>query len=569
ANIGFGGKTRGESGEPHWTWYRWIPGRFRTPRSIAFAFVATHNHFVLDRGGKVFKQSAPVIKLPAGATEDDHLALLGLLNSSTACFWMKQVFHCKGSQGVNEGMKSQLWEQFFEFDATKMKLFPVLETRDKTLPYASKLDALAQKKTERSVRSVMDDAGWQSAAQLRRALDHRHAADFADLTAMIALQEELDWLCYALYGLDTASDVVAPDHVEPCPPTWLPWNFTFAECDAQSRETLARGEEPDEQPSDWWTRHGWEPQTALPNEASAALKQRVEARRARTAATPALALIETANFKRRWYKPDYAKQECAALADWLADRVEQAAKARTQAFSLEQLVANLQDNARVLAVCEVLTGRKDFTLSQLVANALESDAVPSHRFHVYKPAGLMKREVWERTWVDQRREDAGEKVTLEVPPSYDNKDFLRTEYWQLRGKLDVPKERFIAFTEVPGRAGVETLHGWAGWTPVQRLKAILAIDEELEDASVPLADRIGLLDSAWRLLPDVAREDAAAATRLKAELQALVGPEGPSRELIEDWKKRFPPPTSRATRTKRAAAARVEDESDTKETDES
>ena len=68
----------------------------RTPLSIVFAFVATHNHFVLDRGGKVFKQSAPVIKLPPSATEDDHLALLGLLNSSTACFWMKQVCHDKG-----------------------------------------------------------------------------------------------------------------------------------------------------------------------------------------------------------------------------------------------------------------------------------------------------------------------------------------------------------------------------------------------------------------------------------------------------------------------------------------
>ena len=68
----------------------------RTPLSIAFAFVATHNHFVLDRGGKVFKQSAPVIKLPPDATEEDHLALLGLLNSSTACFWMKQVFYPKG-----------------------------------------------------------------------------------------------------------------------------------------------------------------------------------------------------------------------------------------------------------------------------------------------------------------------------------------------------------------------------------------------------------------------------------------------------------------------------------------
>ena len=51
---------------------------------------------MLDRGGKVFKQSAPVIKLPAKASEDDHLALLGLLNSSTACFWMKQIFHNKG-----------------------------------------------------------------------------------------------------------------------------------------------------------------------------------------------------------------------------------------------------------------------------------------------------------------------------------------------------------------------------------------------------------------------------------------------------------------------------------------
>jgi hypothetical protein len=153
-------------------------------------------------------------------------------------------------------------------------------------------------------------------------------------------------------------------------------------------------------------------------------------------------------------------------------------------------------------------------------------------------------EVWERTWADQRREDAGEKVTPEVPPAYDSSDFLKPDYWRLRGKLDVPKERFIAFTEVPGRSGAETLYGWAGWTAQQRVKAILAIDEELEDASVPLADRIGLLDSAWRLLPDVARDDAAGANRLKAELQALVGPEGPSREFVEDWKKRFPPPTA-------------------------
>jgi hypothetical protein len=406
---------------------------------------------------------------------------------------------------------------------------------------------------------------------LRGALDERHAADFADLVEMVALQEELDWLCYSLYGVDTACDVVSVEAVEPCLPTWLPWNLTFAENDAANREALANGQEPDEQPSDWWARHRWDPLTALPKEVSASLKKRVEARRARTAATPALALIETANFKRRWYKPDYAEQERVALNEWLGDRVEQVAKARTQAFSLEQLVANLQDDTRVLAVCEVLTGRKDFSLSQLVASALEGDAVPSHRFHVYKPAGLVKREVWERTWADQRREDAGEPVTPQVPPAYGSGDFLKPDYWRLRGKLDVPKERFVAFTEVPGRSGVETLYGWAGWAAQQRVKTILAIDEELEDASVPLAHRIGLLDSAWRLLPDVAREDPAAATRLKAELQALVGPEGPSRQLLEDWKERFPPPTSRASGAKRGAktaAARGEEDSETEESDE-
>lgn len=75
-----------------------------------------------------------------------------------------------------------------------------------------------------------------------------------------------------------------------------------------------------------------------------------------------------------------------ALSDWLADRVEQAAE-DAHAFSIEQLVRSLQDDARVLAVCEVLTGRRDFSLSQLVASALQGNAVPPPQLsHVYKPA---------------------------------------------------------------------------------------------------------------------------------------------------------------------------------------
>ena len=52
--------------------------------------------------------------------------------------------------------------------------------------------------------------------------------------------------------------------------------------------------------------------------------------------------------------------------------------------------------------------------------------------------------------------------------------------------------------------------------------------------------------------------DAPAATRLKAEIQALVGPDGPSRELLEEWRTRFPPPTSRATKAKRAAVVKAD-----------
>jgi len=82
---GKGFKTKKDQGGAYYEYSMFYPDRHFVSLKITFAFVATHNHFILDRGGKVFNRSAPVIKLPAGASEGDHLALLGLLNSSTAC----------------------------------------------------------------------------------------------------------------------------------------------------------------------------------------------------------------------------------------------------------------------------------------------------------------------------------------------------------------------------------------------------------------------------------------------------------------------------------------------------
>jgi hypothetical protein len=468
---------------------------------------------------------------------------------------MKQVFHAKAAGGIGRGLEPEPFMERYEFDATKMKLFPVAEDAARAVPYATRIDRLASERAAHRVRAVLDDTdAWSNAKELRRALDLRHERDFADLQLMVALQEELDWLCYALYGLDDGGDLVPPDAppdvVEPLPPTALPWCLAFAERDAANRAALASGEEPDELPSVWFERHRWEPLTEPPSTLSPATRARIAARRRRTRETPALALIETANFKRRWYRPDYLAEEREALAAWLADRIEQVMQGRSHPATLEQVTAAVQDDPRVLAVCECLSARRDFSLAALLAECLAADAVPNHRYHVYKPTGLEKRALWARTWEDQRREDSGEPVTPQVPPAYGTGDFLKPDYWRLRGKLDVPKERFIAFTEVPGRAAADNLYGWAGWTPVQRVKAMLTLDEQLEDSGVPLADRIALLDSAWRLLPDLAREDPAAAGRLKAELQSIVGLDGPSKEMLEDWRQRFPPPGARSNRTK-------------------
>ena len=58
-------------------------------------------------------------------------------------------------------------------------------------------------------------------------------------------------------------------------------------------------------------------------------------------------------------------------------------------------------------------------------------------------AGLEKYRSWQQVWALQRREDAGEKVEIQVPPKYSDRDFLKAGYWRARGKLDVPKERFM------------------------------------------------------------------------------------------------------------------------------
>ena len=73
----------------------------------------------------------------------------------------------------------------------------------------------------------------------------------------------------------------------------------------------------------------------------------------------------------------------------------------------------------------------------------------------------------------QRKEDAGEDVgSIPVPPKYGSGDFANKTIWSLRGKLDVPKERFVSYPGLSRDSDLTLLIGWAGWDHLQQATAL-------------------------------------------------------------------------------------------------
>ena len=97
---------------------------------------------LLSIGAAKSSQTAPVVKLSAKSNEDEHLGLIGLLNSSTVCFWLKQVCHSKGVGGIGGGIGDEGWEPRYAFNGTKVGQCPVPAGRP--LARACRLDGLAR-----------------------------------------------------------------------------------------------------------------------------------------------------------------------------------------------------------------------------------------------------------------------------------------------------------------------------------------------------------------------------------------------------------------------------------------
>lgn len=463
AVTGFGGETQRDTGRPWWAWYRWVAKRYEVPLSIAFAFVATHNHFVLDRGGKVFKQSAPVIKLPEGATEDDHLALLGVLNSSTACFWLKQNSHNKGNGGIGGGIGDEDWEPRYEFTGTTLQYFP--------LPSRLSLDA--GRDLDRYGRDLANNSAVAVSAATTpspSAMSFARDASEKIRAKMISRQEELDWEVYQSYGLTDESVTYTGTNL----PGVSPGERSF-------EIALARRVAGGETETAWFERHGSTPITEVPSHWPADYRALVERRLELIAADPAIRLLESPEHKRRWATEPWQKQEERALRGWLLDRLEapslwQDGAGRPSTQSIAQLTDRLASDTDVLSVLELWSGRRAGDVQVELGRLLADEHVPFLAALRYKASGLRKREQWEQTWELQRAEDRGERVgDVPVPPKYTTADFARTSYWRHRGKLDVPKERFISYPGAERGADQTLVLGWAGWDHAEQAQALASL----------------------------------------------------------------------------------------------
>ncbi|MFF8700617.1 BREX-2 system adenine-specific DNA-methyltransferase PglX [Streptomyces albidoflavus] len=552
------GQTPAERGLRWFDHSMFFPKRFREPLGITFAFVATHNHFVLDRGGRVFKQSAPVIKLREGASEEEYVQLLGLFNSSTAGLWLRQVSYPKGGDPVgDEGARVSVhpWSDRYEFTGTKLREFPLPAEYPTAL--ATELDALAQQLSA-TTPSALALAATPTAPVLRDA-ETLYASTRA---RMISLQEELDWQVYSLYSLHS-EDLRLPD-LDAVP--------ELALGERAFEIVLARRVAAGEASGEWFKRHGSTPITEIPAHWSDDYRALVQKRIDVIESNRAIGMIERPEYKRRWATEGWDSMRQKALKSWLLDRIEDRsywfdANGNPTITTLARLTEALSADEDFTSVADLYAPRQD--LAKTVRDLLSEEHVPFVSALRYKPAALKKRADWEHVWDLQREEDAAPdepakrkiRERTPVPPKYTSADFLKPSYWRARGKLDVPKERFVSYGTVNAQS--PELYGWAGW---DHLEQALALASYIQTAGLGNEEIVPFLAGLLELQPWLdqwygeydAEFGASPAAEILAFRQQKQGELGLSDDTLRAWR---PAPATRARKAaapKKKAAASAE-----------
>ena len=464
----FSGQSYFQAQKPWWA-YGQIPEGRAGNRVLAFSFVSTHNHFVLDRGDRIFNRHAPIIKLRDEFDEADHLAILGLLNSSCVAFWCRMVMYPKSGDKVGDGARTTVapWDRYLEYAGNLLKQLPIASiaaTRPALLALVRHAERTVGQMAEFAAPKALSNAlaGGAATSERLRAAESAATEELQRLEGtLVSLQEEMDWRVYGLYGMPTLISDFHGDVLVPVAPENRPFEVR-----------LARDVATDPSARIWFKRHGRTP----PTDVGGPLVDIYRRRLALIEQHKELQLLETPETKRRWPARDYGAEFLEAYRSWLLDRIESLLESSAETLSARRLAAELNRDPKALAVAEVYTGESAPDLESLVRKLIKSQGVPYLAAQRYKTTGLEKRTEWENVWKKQRDEDAGEDAgNIPVPPKYSTKDFARGEYWKHRGKLDVPKERFVLYPDANSETDDSPLAGWAGWDHLGKAQALAAL----------------------------------------------------------------------------------------------
>ena len=554
-----------EKGRTFWEYHQIPKERNKKTANITYANVATYNHFSLVQKMVLFNAHAPIISLPPSAKIDQHLSLLGLLNCSAVCFWLRQSCHNKGRPGAEIAGADELWEQRFEFDNTKVGKIPLPDNMSYNMNLSITLNELSQKITPEKLNIGVFEENEKLDVLLSRSIKHKSKL----IKLMVHLQEEIDWQSYKLYDLIDER---------------LTYDGKSVELELGQRAfeiVMARKMAAGELETIWFHRHKSTPTTEIPKHWPEDYQQLVERRIKAIEGNPhTIGLIEKPEYKRRWNLDPWDSQLEKMIKTWLLDRLESyfdfagrmndegtiAAKMDVDLTTTARLADISMTDDKFMEVAELYRKRPDFDVASLVEDLVDSESVPLLPACRYKDTGMDKRAAWERTWQLQRIEDAidglfdaqrlsdseGDNLPQEykdkfisivnwlqanlpqsnnrkikslspeewlekqvfsgllfiqvaqeqsldldsgrvqhelgklakdvknrlvgdipVPPKYATKDFQNTTWWRLRGKLDVPKERWVSFPYCEGEDQSMVI-AWAGYDHLQLAQAIAA-----------------------------------------------------------------------------------------------
>lgn len=190
--------------------------------------------------------------------------------------------------------------------------------------------------------------------------------------------------------------------------------------------------------------------------------------------------------------------------------------------------------------------KPDLPLAQVLSEIIADEHVPYLAAMRYKDSGLRTRREWEKVWEKQREEDrTGTRLDIDPPTKYKSSDFLKQSYWTHRGKLDVPKERFISYPEAGPGSDSTLMLGWAGWDHKEQALALTdLIDTRVRNDAWGTDRLVPLLAGLHEVMPwvhqwysaDDDEWESSPAEDLESEYRKLLRTHGVSEAQMKDWR---------------------------------